>query len=166
MRSNLQRGRGLATAPAKRIRIEIEPPEEGAASCDCCMSDMVLATASTAAQVCAQYAYQLGRGWPMERSITWGCCVAYAVNGDGYLGLYAAHCCVLSAGSREMRRLTGNGCRGSRRVVSPANGISLFLDICVGVEEAGVYLRSAFLSSSSTSCSSSVDKSPRGWPEA
>jgi hypothetical protein len=49
MRPDLQRGRGLATVPAKRIRIEIERPEEGAASCDCCMSDMVLATASTAA---------------------------------------------------------------------------------------------------------------------
>jgi hypothetical protein len=37
------------TAPAKRIRIEIEPLGEGAASCDCCMSDMVLAPVSTAA---------------------------------------------------------------------------------------------------------------------
>jgi hypothetical protein len=92
--------------------------------------------------------------------------VAYAVDGDGCLGLYAAHCCVLGAGSREMRLLTGDGRRGSRRVVLPANGLSLFLDVCVGVEEAGVYLRSAFLSSSSASCSSSVDKSPRGWPEA
>jgi hypothetical protein len=57
----------------------------------------------------------------------------YAVDGDSYLGLYATHCCVPSAGSREMRRLTGNGCQGPRHVVSPANGISLFLDVWVGV---------------------------------
>ena len=44
----------------KRIRIEIVLLEEGAASCDCWMSGMVLATASTssayiAAKVSAQY---------------------------------------------------------------------------------------------------------------
>jgi hypothetical protein len=95
----------LATAPAKRIRIEIETPEEGAASCDCCMSDMVLATASTAAKVCPQYVYQLGRGWPMERSVTWGCCIACTVNGDGYLGLYATYLCALSAGYRDLTHI-------------------------------------------------------------
>jgi hypothetical protein len=36
-------------ARQKRISIEIVLLEEGAASCDCCMSDMVLATASTSA---------------------------------------------------------------------------------------------------------------------
>jgi hypothetical protein len=50
----------------KRIRIEIELLEEGAFSCDCWMSDMVLATASSsayiAAKVSAQYTSPLSRG--------------------------------------------------------------------------------------------------------
>jgi hypothetical protein len=137
--------------------------EEGASSCDCCMPYMVLATASTAAKVSAQYTYQLGRGWLMERSITWGVLSGLRGQWGRLLGpIRDALLCV-------ERRLSGNaapdadyGRRGSRRVVLPANGISLFLDVWVGVEEAGVYLRSAFLSSSSASCSSSVDKSPRG----
>ncbi len=49
----------------KRIRIGIELLEEGASSCDCWMSDMVLATASTsayiAAKVSAQYTSPLSR---------------------------------------------------------------------------------------------------------
>jgi len=66
MRSDLQRGRGLATAPAKRIRIEIVLLEGGASSCGCWMCGMVLATASTsayiAAKVSAQYTSPLSRG--------------------------------------------------------------------------------------------------------
>jgi hypothetical protein len=50
----------------KRIRIGIELLEEGASSCDCWMSDMVLAMASTsayiAAKVSAQYTSPLSRG--------------------------------------------------------------------------------------------------------
>jgi len=50
----------------KRKRIEIVLLEEGAASCDCWMSGMVLATASAsayiAAKVSAQYISPLSRG--------------------------------------------------------------------------------------------------------
>jgi hypothetical protein len=49
----------------KRIRIEIELLEEGASSCGCWMSDMILATASSAyiaAKVSAQYTSSVSRG--------------------------------------------------------------------------------------------------------
>lgn len=42
----------------KRIRIEIVLLEEGAASCDCWMSGMVLATASTSAYIAAKVSAQ------------------------------------------------------------------------------------------------------------
>jgi len=75
----------------------------------------------------------------MERSITWGCCVAYVVNWDGYLGLYATHRRVLSADSRR-------GLWPSTALTRcfASNGVTLFLDICVGVEEAGVILQVPF----------------------
>jgi hypothetical protein len=68
-----------------------------------------------------------------------GVALAYAVNGDGYLGLYATHRRVLSADSRHglWPSTTLTRCFAS-------NGVALFLDICVGVEEAGVILQVPF----------------------
>jgi hypothetical protein len=63
--------------------------------------------------------------------------VVYAVNGDGYLGLYATYRRVLSADSRR-------GLWPSTALTRcfAGNGVTLFLGICV--EEAGVILEVPF----------------------
>ncbi len=54
--------------------------------------------------------------------------MVYAVNGDGYLGLYATHRRVLSADSQRGLWLSTALTR-----CFASNGITLFLDVWVGV---------------------------------